>query len=210
MTFKNIKNILFDFGGVIVGIELKNALNRFKEIGFENIEDYLTEFRQKDIFLDYETGKIGRDDFQKEFQRLGNNNATLEEIDSAWLAFLLDIADYKYQMLKDLRKQYKVLLLSNTNPSVMGWAFSDKFSPDGESIVEFFDKCYLSYKLGCAKPDKRIFEKIIEDSGIKPEETLFLDDGQKNIDAAKELGFQVYLANQEEDLRKVFERIEKI
>ena len=207
MDFKNVKNILFDFGGVIVSLKLQNALNRFKEIGFENIEDYLTEFRQKDIFLDYETGHIDRENFQKEFQRLGNNQATMEEIDSAWLAFLTGIPEYKYQLLKDLRKKYKLYMLSNTNPSVMGWAMSDKFSPDGQSVDQFFDQCFLSYQMGTAKPDKKIFEMIIS-SGIKPEETLFLDDGQKNIDAAKEFGFQVHLTDQDEDLTKLFEQVE--
>lgn len=208
MAFKNVKNILFDFGGVIVGLNMQNALKRFKEIGFENIEDYLTEFRQKGIFLDYELGVIDRAEFLKEFQRLGNNKATMEEIDSAWLAFLLDIPDYKLRLIEELRKKYNVYLLSNTNPSVMGWATSDKFSPEGKGIEEFFDKCYMSYKMGSAKPDRKIFDLLIADSGMKPEETLFLDDGQKNIDMAKELGFQVHLTDQNEDLRKVFENIE--
>ncbi len=204
MAFKNVKNILFDFGGVIVSLELQNALKRFKEIGFENIDEYLNEFRQKGIFLDYETGHIDRENFKKEFQRIGNNKATMEEIDSAWLAFLTGIPAYKYQLLRDLSKKYNLYLLSNTNPSVMGWAMSDKFSPEGKPISDFFDKCFLSYEMGTAKPDKKIFD-LISNAGIKPEETLFLDDGQKNIDMAKELGFQVYLANQDEDLKKFFD-----
>lgn len=208
MTFKNIKNILFDFGGVIVNLNRQNAINRFKEIGFEDIENYLTDFRQKGIFLQYETGEIDRENFLKEFRKLGNNNATMEEIDSAWLAFLLDIPEYKYQLLKDLRKKYNVYMLSNTNPSVAGWAHSPAFSPEGDSVDKYFDKCYLSFELGCAKPDRKIFDLIIQDSGMIPEETLFFDDGPANIEIAKELGFQVYLTDQAEDLRKVFEQVE--
>lgn len=208
MTFKNVKNILFDFGGVIISLNKQNAINRFKEIGFEDIENYLTAFRQKGIFLQYETGEVDRETFLKEFQKLGNNKATMEEIDSAWLAFLLDIPAYKYQLLKDLRKKYNVYMLSNTNPSVAQWAHSSGFSPEGASVDEYFDKCYLSFELGCAKPDRKIFDLIIEDSGMVPEETLFFDDGPANIEIAKELGFQVYLTDQDEDLRKVFERVE--
>lgn len=206
-TYTNVKNILFDFGGVIVSLSKQKALNRFKEIGFKDIEDYLGEFRQKGIFLDYEVGKIDRDGFLKEFRRLGNNEATMEEIDSAWLAFLVEIPAYKYELIKELRKKYNVYLLSNTNPSVMKWARSNEFSPEGLSIEDYFDKCYLSYELGSAKPDQTIFEKIIEDSGMKPEETLFFDDGPDNIKVAESLGFQVYLTDQDEDLRKVFEGV---
>lgn len=201
---ENIKNILFDFGGVIVGLNKQNAINRFKEIGVDCIEDYLGEFRQEGIFLALEEGKISREDFYKELRKLAGKDIPQKDIDSAWMAFLLDITEYKYQLLKDLRKKYNVYLLSNTNPVVMEWAMSSDFSPSGENIKDFFDKCYLSYEVGAAKPDPKIFEYVIADGLMKPEETLFLDDGPSNLEAAKKFGFHTYLANQDEDLRKVF------
>lgn len=200
-----IKNILFDFGGVIVSLNKQQALDRFTAIGFPNIEDYLNEFRQEGIFLEYEEGKINREDFCKEFRRLaGNDNITVEDIDQGWLGFLVNIPEYKYELLKELRKKYKVYLLSNTNPSVMGWAMTSDFSPEGLPISAFFDKCYLSYEIGHAKPDREIFDFIIADSGMNPAETLFLDDGKANVEIGSKLGFQTYQANQEEDLRQVF------
>lgn len=202
---KNIKNILFDFGGVIVSLNKQNAINRFKELGVENISEYLTEFRQKGIFLELEEGKLTKQEFYTEFRKLsGRDDISDKDIDSGWLAFLLDIPEYKFQLLKDLRKKYKVYLLSNTNPAIMEWAESEDFSPTKEPITAFFDKCYYSFEVKAAKPEKEAFEAVIRDSGIIPEETLFLDDGQANIDMAKSLGFKTYLANQEEDLRKVF------
>jgi len=200
-----IKNILFDFGGVIVSLNKQAALDRFSGIGFPNIEEYLGEFRQKGIFLEYEEGKIDAENFYKEFCRLaGNENIKPEDIDSGWLAFLAGIPEYKLELLKELRKKYNVYLLSNTNPSIMGWALSNDFSPEGLPISAFFDKCYLSYEIGYAKPDPEIYHYILEDSGMNPAETLFLDDGKANIEMGDKLGFQTYLTDQEEDLRKVF------
>lgn len=202
---KKIKNILFDLGGVIITLNKQNALNRFTEIGFPNIEDYLNEFRQEGIFLEYEEGKIGKEDFYKEFRRLaGNPDISSDDIDSGWMAFLVGIPEYKFQLLKDLRKEYNVYLLSNTNPSIMGWAYSKDFSPEGLPIDAFFDKCYLSFRIGCAKPEPEIFHYIIKDSGMIPEETLFLDDGKANVEIGAKLGFQTYQVDQTEDLRKVF------
>jgi len=201
---ENIKNILFDFGGVIVSLDKKKALSRFKEIGIENIEDYLNEFRQNGIFLELEEGKLSRDEFYEEFRKLAGKYVSNEDIDSGWLAFISHIPEYKFEMLKDLRKKYKVYLLSNTNPVIMEWAESENFSPTKEPITAFFDKCFYSFKVGSAKPERAIFEALINETGIDPEETLFLDDGQANLDAAKEFGFKTYLANQDEDLRKVF------
>lgn len=201
----SIKNILFDFGGVIVSLNKQQALDRFTEIGFPNIEEYLNEFRQKGIFLEYEEGKISPDNFYKEFRRLaGNENISKEAIDSGWMGFLVEIPEYKFELLKELRKKYNVYLLSNTNPSIMGWARTSDFSPEGLPITAFFDKCYLSFEIGYTKPDREIYDFIIKDSGMNPTETLFFDDGKANIEVAEKLGFQTYLTNQDEDLRKVF------
>lgn len=206
--YKNIKNLLFDFGGVIVSIEKQKAVNRFKEIGVSRIEEFLGEFRQGGIFLDYEEGKLTRQDFYAALREISDNKSmTGEEIDSAWLAFITEVPAYKLELLKELRKKYNLYLLSNTNPSVMGWADSENFTPEKLPISAYFDKSYMSYKIGHAKPDKGIFDYIIKDSGLIPSETLFFDDGEANIKAAEELGFQGYLTDQNEDLRKVFEQI---
>ncbi|MDR0825390.1 MAG: HAD family phosphatase [Prevotella sp.] len=202
---QNIKNILFDLGGVIITLNKQQALDRFTAIGFPNIEAYLGESRQNGIFLEYEEGKINPDNFYKEFRRLaGNENIPSDDIDNGWLGFLVGIPPYKLKLIKELRKKYNVYLLSNTNPSVLKWASTKDFSPEGLPIQAYFDKCYLSFEIGCAKPDKEIFDFILSDSGMIPSETLFLDDGKANIEIGQKLGFETYLVNQDEDLRKVF------
>lgn len=200
-----IKNLLFDFGGVIASISKTNAIKRFKEIGVDDIENYLGEFAQKGIFLDIETGKLSREGFYQELRQLTGKNISDKDIDSGWLAFMVEVPEYKLQLLKSLRKKYNMYLLSNTNPIVMEWACSKNFSKDGEPLSNYFDQMFLSYQIGNIKPSKVAFEAVISGAKIKPEETLFLDDGQSNTDMAKEFGFRTYLVNQDEDLRKIFE-----
>ncbi len=201
---EGIKNLLFDFGGVIVGIDKSAAVKRFKEIGAHNIEDYLNEFRQTGIFLELEEGKLSLSEFHDKFRETFGENISDEDIDSGWMAFLTYIPEYKLQLLDELRKTYKVYLLSNTNPVISRWAHSKDFSPTGRTIDSYFDKCYLSYEIGCAKPDAGIYEYVIQDSGINPEETVFFDDGQSNLDAAAKFGIKTCLVNQEDDLRQYF------
>jgi putative hydrolase of the HAD superfamily len=203
---EGIKNLLFDFGGVIVGLDKSAAVKRFKEIGANSIEDYLNEFRQTGIFLELEEGKISLDEFHNKFRDTFGENISDEEIDSGWMSFLTYIPEYKLELLDQLRKTYKVYLLSNTNPVISKWAHSKEFSPSGRPIDSYFDKCYLSFEIGCAKPEAGIYEFVISDSGINPSETLFFDDGQSNLDAAAKFGFKTRLVNQEEDLRKIFEK----
>lgn len=203
---EGIKNLLFDFGGVIVGIDKNAAVKRFKEIGANNIEDYLNEFRQTGIFLELEEGKISLDEFHDKFRGTFGQDISDADIDSGWMAFLTYIPQYKLELLDELRKTYKVYLLSNTNPVISQWAHSKEFSPSGRPIDSYFDKCYLSFEIGCAKPEAGIYEFVIKDAGIDPSETLFFDDGQSNLDAAAMLGFKTCLVNQDQDLRKIFEK----
>ncbi|SHF77780.1 HAD family hydrolase [Dysgonomonas macrotermitis] len=200
-----IKNLLFDFGGVIVDINKEGAIKRFKEIGVDNIEEYLGEFRQKGIFLGIEEGTITRQEFYDELRKMTGKNISDKDIDSGWLGFLGGIPEYRFQLLRDLRKDYNLYLLSNTNPIIMEWAHSDTFTTTGETLSDFFDETFMSYKIGHTKPSKESFEAVIA-AGINPEETLFLDDGQSNLDAAEKFGFKTYLVDQTQDLRKVFEK----
>lgn len=199
-----IKNLLFDFGGVIIGIDKNAAVKRFQEIGATNITEYLNEYRQTGIFLELEEGKLTREEFYDAFRKLFGAHISSEDIDSGWLAFLTSIPPYKLELLDSLRKKYKVYMLSNTNPVVAEWAHSKEFTPSGRNVSSYFDKCYLSYEIGCAKPDLAIYQHVIDDAQINPEETIFFDDGQANLDAAAKLGFKTQLVHQDDDLRKFF------
>ena len=95
-------------------------------------------------------------------------------------------------------------MLSNTNPIMFESRIPELFRIQGLNIPDYFDKLYLSYQLGVTKPSPKIFEKIIADSGILPQETLFLDDSQNKIDAARKFGFQTYLVAPREDISFIF------
>ena len=103
--------------------------------------------------------------------------------------------------LLPLRKRYKLFVLSNTNPYVMDWACSPAFSSKGKPLSDYFDKLYLSYQIGVTKPDRQIFDFLIADTDILPSESLFIDDGAGNVQAARQLGFQTYCPRNGEDWR---------
>ena len=56
------------------------------------------------------------------------------------------------------------------------------------NVMSYFDKIYESYKIGMRKPESKIYEYLIEDLGIIPKETVFLDDLGMNLKTAKQLG----------------------
>ncbi len=201
---QNIKNIVFDLGGVIITLNQREAVRRFKEVGLENAEDWLDPYHQKGIFLELEEGKLSQQAFYDALRKESGKNISDRDIDYGWFGFIQEVPEYKLEMLEELKKKYKLYLLSNTNPVVMSWARTPQFSPKGKSLDEYFDRLYLSYEVGYTKPHPRIYECMIEDSGLDPSETLFVDDSQANIETGEKFGLKTYLPKNGEDFRHIF------
>ena len=198
--YNNISTLIFDLGGVIVDLDLAKCIQNFKELGLENIEQYLSNFGQKDFFMQFEKGQIGIPAFRNEIRKLAGIELSDAQIDKAWCSFLTQIPVEKLHLLSELKKKYRLLLLSNTNPLHIETAVAAEFSKTGKTMQDFFDKCYLSYEMGMVKPDVEIFEALLADAQLKAEECLFLDDGKKNIDTAAALGIQTYWVKPNENL----------
>lgn len=190
---KVIKNIVFDFGGVIMTIDHAEALRRFKALGLDNAEHYLDPYTQSGIFGDLEEGKIKAEDFRRELSKLIGRDLTFDECKYAWLGYRKEVPQRNLDMLKELRaKGYRLILLSNTNPFMMSWAMSNEFDGNGLSLSDYFDALYMSFRLGVMKPNSEFFKQVISNEKINPAESLFVDDGPRNVKAASELGFSTF------------------
>ncbi len=188
-----VKNLLFDLGGVIMDIKRDNCVRAFESLGMTNANDLLGEYAQKGAFLALEEGVISPEQFRSEIRNSIPGEVTDKEIDEAFCKFLLGIPTHRLNALDDLRKRYKIYLLSNTNPIMVNSDIKRYFHVCGKDMEDYFDGMVLSYEAKSIKPDRRIFEYAVTHLGIKPEETLFLDDSQKNLDVAALLGFNVAL-----------------
>lgn len=185
-----IKNIVFDLGGVIMTLDPAEALRRFKALGLSDAERYLDAYTQSGIFGNLEEGKITAEDFRSKLSSLTGHELTFDECKHAWLGYRKDVPQRNLDLLKELRaKGYRLILLSNTNPFMMDWALSCEFDGKGSSLNDYFDALYLSYRLGIMKPAPDFFRQVLDNENILPEETLFVDDGQRNVEAAGKLGF---------------------
>lgn len=195
-----IKNIIFDLGGVIVTIDQKEAVRRFKEIGLKDAEKQLDPYTQSGIFGELEEGLITADDFRRELSRMIGRDVTFDECKYAWLGYRADLPERNLEILRRLRADgYKVILLSNTNPFMMSWGLSSEFDGGGHSLEDYFDGLYLSYKLKTMKPSETFFRHVLASERIVPEETLFVDDGPRNVSAASELGIRTFCPVNGED-----------
>ncbi len=202
-VMEKIKNIAFDLGGVIVTINQETAVKRFKEIGIKDAENRLNPYTQSGIFGDVEVGKITADDFIAELSKMAGHQLTFEDCQYAWKGYFAELPERNLEILKKLRAEgYRLLLLSNTNPFIMRWALNGDFDGHGNTLGSYFDGLYLSYECEAMKPDEKIFRKMCADQNILPADTLFVDDGPRNVAAASEMGFKTFCPKNGSDWTK--------
>lgn len=190
-----IKNLLFDLGGVIMDIKRERCVDALTRIGVENANEMLGLYVQSGDFMNLENGSITADEFRDSIRASikNGNNVSNDEIDQALNAFLLGIPLHRLVALRKLRQNYKIYLLSNTNPIMFYSEIARQFAKEGKTIDDYFDGQVVSFLARSNKPERKIFEYAITHLGISPSETLFLDDSQSNLDAAAQLGFATAL-----------------
>ena len=188
-----IKNLLFDLGGVIMDIRRLNCVASFERLGMKDVDSFLGEYSQKGPFLQLEEGAISEEQFRDAVRQFIDGEVTDEQIDSAFCDFLVGIPVHRLEQLRQLKQQYKIYMLSNTNSIMWRSRIAEDFRQEGLEREDYFDGIVTSFEAKSIKPDAKIFHTVVEKLGIKPEETLFLDDSQKNLDAASQLGFHTLL-----------------
>lgn len=188
---EGIRHIIFDLGGVILNIDYKLTEKAFVDAGITDFPALYSQLRQTDLFDKLEVGGMSGDEFVRELQKAGPAGITEAQVLAAWNAMLLDFPLRRLQILQQLRTYYDLFLLSNTN-EIHEAAFNDILMRERglPNLGVFFDKVYLSHRVGLRKPNKEIFQRVLDDNGLKPEHTLFIDDSPQHIAAAKELGIQ--------------------
>ena len=202
---KNIKNIVFDLGGVLVDLDFKNAINGLQQAGFANVKEQLQAFDQDGIFQKFELGEINADEFRTAIRENSTVTLTDEEVDTLWNSMLLEVPRKKLELILELRGKYMVYLLSNTNSIHWDYVCNNAFNYRGFRVNDYFEETFLSFEMHLAKPDKAIFVKVLHEANLLPEETLFIDDSEANCKAAEELGIHAHHYHIGDDLSKIFE-----
>lgn len=205
IDLQGIKTLIFDFGGVLINLQREKSVEAYEKLGIKNANELLNNYVQAGIFLDLESGKISKEEFHIAIRKIGVENGadesklTDQAIDAALYVFLKDLPNSKLEKLKELKSRFRIIMLSNTNAIHFPYCKETVFKQMGGTVETYFDQLYLSYEMGCSKPEKKIFELLLKEEGIKASNCLFFDDGPKNIEVAKSLGFQTYLVRTEED-----------
>lgn len=181
-----IKAIIFDFGDVFISLDKAATTNKLKEIDINELPESLMAKNRE-----YEQGFVTSDEisdhYTTEFPQLNS-----EDFLNAWNSILLEFPEYKFRFIQKLsqEKDYKLILLSNTNENHIEYIKNNV--PFFEDFRNCFDAFYLSHEIGLRKPDPEIFEFVLEQHDLKPENCLFIDDTPEHIESADSLGFHTW------------------
>lgn len=189
--FEGIRHIIFDLGGVILNIDYHRPVEEFRKLGIEKPDAMYSQQAQNQLFDELETGRISETEFYRALRSNCPKEVSDVQLRDAWNSILLDFPIRRLQILQQLQLHYDLFLCSNTN-AIHEEAFNRILQQTCgyPSLALFFDKVYLSHRVGLRKPDPAIFKRILDDNGLQAQHTLFLDDSLQHIEAAKGLGIQ--------------------
>ena len=191
MSHKPIRNIVFDLGGVILNINPQLTVTKFTELGWNDFYEENKQSIARELFYQLEKGYSSPEAFREAVREQVKGELADTAIDRAWSAMILDIPADRVRYLEELKKSYRIFLLSNTN-EIHRLKFHEDFEKDfGYSLYDLFERNFYSHEMGMRKPNPQIYIRALLEAGLVPEETLFIDDMVENTEAAKSAGMKV-------------------
>ncbi|MDX1507798.1 MAG: HAD-IA family hydrolase [Woeseiaceae bacterium] len=174
--------VLFDLGGVLA--DLGRPADAM-QLGMSNDEFWAIWLNSPDVRA-FERGRIAIDEFcdrlAPEFGE--SSGARMRERLERWQLRLFDGVE---RLVSDVASEARVALLSNTN--ALHWSQVTR----GNDVFDRFDALFLSFETGHFKPDPAAFEQVVAHYGCAPRNIVFLDDAQRNVDAARASGFEAHV-----------------
>ena len=199
-----IKNIILDFGDVLINLDKPATAKAMVQHGFTEITPAL-----EVLFQDYEKGFLGSSDFLDEVAS-HFPNANRDYLIKAWNSILLDFPEHRLEFIEQLARenQYKMILLSNTNDLHIEHVKEKMGMERFNRFKNAFDVFYLSYEMGMRKPDAEIFDFVLQENRLLAHETFFVDDVAENTASAADLGIKVWnLQVGKEDITQLKSRL---
>ena len=185
-----IKNIIFDFGDIFINLDKEATYREMAKLGVSKITPQMIQ-----VYQEYEKGLMETSDFINYFS--SSFPILNKDLIFAWNAVLLDFPVNRLRFLQEIAhsEKYRLFLLSNTNDLHITSVKNSVGIPFFTEFKNCFEQFYLSHEINLRKPDKEIYEFVLNLNQLIPEETLFVDDLKENTDAARSLGIHVWNLN---------------
>ena len=198
-----IKNIIFDLGGVIYAINYKATIRAFESLGIKDFERLYAKAGQSNLFDDLETGRISKQEFVAKISCFLPKEVPPKQIVDAWNAMLIGFMPDALACLLELKQNYRIFLLSNTNAFHIEEIKLRVGLQSFQDFCDLFEKVYLSHEIEMRKPHSEVFLNITEEQGLKSSETLFIDDSPQHVLGAVNAGLKAHHLKDDERISEL-------
>ncbi|MEM7062428.1 MAG: HAD family phosphatase [Cyanobacteria bacterium P01_B01_bin.77] len=202
----DIDNVIFDLGGVIVDLDYSLTIRALSELAGYDISQQYSQQQQADVFSKFEVGNITVAEFRQGLMQLLGFKAEADAIDQAWNALILNFPRERVELLRQLGQRKRIFLLSNINElhlATVDRKFATAMGTDIGTLADQFERVYYSHLVGDRKPNRSIFQRVIDENQLTPTQTLFLDDTAHNLVGAQQVGLQTIHITQEKPIESL-------
>jgi putative hydrolase of the HAD superfamily len=180
---KKYSVVVFDMGNVLLPFDYNIAIERLDKIEYgigKKFHDYY--LANYNMHRQFEKGEISEEQFTQRLLSAVNNKIDKETFCKIY-SEIFSKNDNVISLLPILKKNYKLVLLSNTN------SIHKKYGFGHFQFLKIFDKEILSYEVKSVKPEEKIYHAVEDYTKEPPNKHLYIDDIKEYTDAAKKLGW---------------------
>ncbi|MEM0941113.1 MAG: HAD family phosphatase [Bacteroidota bacterium] len=203
---RGIDAIIFDFGNVLIDLDYPRIIQEFKKVATKNQDNIRKLIMNSKVMMKFETGEIGPERFRASVNKILGMDLSEDNFDQIWNSMLKSITKERMDKVLKIRNKFDTYILSNSN-ILHEIAFEEMvMDATGKlSIREYVKKTYFSHEVGMRKPNRDIYEFVIEDINNYASRMLFLDDRLDNIEAARAVGMKaIQIFNPDRQLNEIF------
>ncbi len=173
---------LFDIGKVLLDFDFERTLGRLLPPGSDPaLLDAVLD--DKDAF---ERGDVGLDDYLGHALSVLGPSVTRDDFESAWRDVFTPNPPMWTAVEELSADKHRLLLFSNTNPIHCPWML------EAYPVFRHFEAGTYSFEAGSMKPEPAIYQQVIDDHGLDPATTRYIDDLPANVETGRRMGFRTH------------------
>jgi epoxide hydrolase-like predicted phosphatase len=192
---ESYKALIFDLGKVVFDLSFDQVFQYWASASGQQADAIKDSFQFDEFFDKFERGEVSNNLFRTKISQRLNLQLTDEVFDEGWCSLYLDTYAGIDTLLRSLQEQYQLVALTNTN-GIHKQVWEAKY----EKSLSHFDKVFCSHELKTRKPEKLAYQCVLDYLGVKPQQTIFLDDSYANTEGAAQLGIKTILVESQQQM----------
>ncbi len=171
--------IIFDCGGVLFDFSPEKVFNYWAMASGDEAASLESKFEFGNTYHEFERGEIDASTFRDRVMDILGIDLSDEEFDNGWNSLYGDLVPGIDALLQDLHRNYRLVALTNTNE-----IHARKWRIICTPLLKYFEKIFSSHEIHARKPERRVYEIVLDYLGLNPDSVIFLDDNPEYVRAA--------------------------